>query len=507
MAIPTFNETGNMTLISNADTGTNWSITDVDTDIKVEGVGAGFDAIRNGGTITYTFGTAQNMSAANTMIRIWLQHTFPSYLQTKALGGIQLFLSDGTNTGYWYVGGSDTHNGAYELFQADISATVDSGTAPTLSSITSFGFVLDHATAARNVDNTYWDISWYGVGIEFYGGTTSDYVRIIDVASADTGTTTDKQYGIVELIKGGSIYLNHALFIGDSASTNNTYFTTEGKSIVFYSANEKSGSYQFKATGNATGTTVVNIEGSTIESSGTPFVFDMSSVNLTTLSVSGSKLKNFSTATFKSGQTIPSMTFEDGISVIGNGATFNAACNFIDATFVDTTLNNVTNSTFTSSGTGFGVDLTDGGTVTVSTDTSMNWNNTSSGYTDTTGNRTIKVSVDTGATLTINNNSGDTLYVENTGAGTVNIVTGQRTLTIQTQNGNEVRIRQGSYTLQHTQEVTGGHVTYTYSYSAGVFVTVSTGGAGYNRQTIKYELLDQDATLLMELEPSDSYLI
>ena len=60
--------------------------------------------------------------------------------KTKANGGIQLFISDGTNTAYWYVGGSDTHKGTWEIFQADLSATPDVGTLPTLTAVSSFGF-------------------------------------------------------------------------------------------------------------------------------------------------------------------------------------------------------------------------------------------------------------------------------------------------------------------------------------------------------------------------------
>ena len=220
MATPSFNLTGYLTTISTADTtGDGWNVSDVDTDIKVEGTGAHYDAIRNGGTLTYTFGSNADMSGTNTHIRLWMQHTFPSYLETKANGGIQLFIGDSSNTAYWYVGGSDTHKGSWEIFQADLSATPDSGTLPTLTAITKFGFVLDHATAARNVDNTYWDISTYGIGYEIYGGTSSDKVTLSTLASSDK----TNGYAVVQYDR-GVYFLNSGLYIGDTSSTNDCYF-------------------------------------------------------------------------------------------------------------------------------------------------------------------------------------------------------------------------------------------------------------------------------------------
>ena len=444
MANPTFNETGYMTLIANADTVQWPPSTEVDADIKVQGTGSNLDAIRNGATFTFTFGTAADMSATNTMPRVWFQHTFPSYLQTTALGGLQIGLTDGTNTAYWYVSGSDSHKGTWELLQCDPSATPDSGTAPTMSAITAMYIVMVHATAARNVDNTYIDISYFGIGIEFYGGTSGDKVTWATLASSDTGTTTDKWYGIIERIKGGAYYLNHAIYIGDSAATNNCYFDGTGETIVFYDANEKSGSYQIKATGNATGTTDIDLDGATIFSAATPFVFDMSAANLTTLSMVGTKLKNCSAASFKSTQSLSGITFEDTTAVNTNDGTLDA-CTFVNSTQISDTLEDVTNSSFTSGGTGHAVDLTGAGALTTQT---MNWSNSDSGYAATdgsTGNETIKVNVASANTLTINVAAGATTpTIYNTGTGTVTVVAGQVTTLITVRDINTQAVIQGA---------------------------------------------------------------
>ena len=318
MAVPLFNETGNLTLIDLADTGTNWLPADVDIDIKVEGVGAGFDAIRNGGTVTYSFPAAVDMSAAGTHVRVWFQHTFPSYLETKALGGIQLVVSTGNSDNIYYVSGSDQHKGTWELLQADLASPDINGGA-NLASIDAFSITIAHATAARNVANTYWDVSWFGTGIEFYGGTNIDKVAWETLYQADTALTTSKQYGIIERIKGGAIYLNHAILIGDSATTNDCYFDGTNETIVFYSANEALNTYKIQGTGNATGTTDIDLSGAVITSSGTKWTLDMTSANVTSFTMNGGSLGNTSSILLKTGQTLDTVNISSSDSIIPNG--------------------------------------------------------------------------------------------------------------------------------------------------------------------------------------------
>ena len=489
MAVPIFNETGNMTLVADADT-VQWPIaTEVDTDIKVQGTASNADAIRNGGTFTYTFGTAQDMSATNTMIRAWFQYTFASTLNLTSAGGIQLGITDGSNAAYWYVSGSDLHKGTWELLQADISATPDTGTTPNLSSITAMYIVLTNATSARNVNNTFIDISWYGTGIEFYGGTTVDKVTWNTLAVADTGATTSKQYGIIELIKGGAYYLNHAMFIGDSAATNNCYFDGAGETVVFYSANEKSGAYQIKATGNATGTTDINLDGASILSSSTPFVFDMSSANLTTLSMSGAKLKNASVSTFKTGQTITGVTFDSCGTILPSGATLDSCailnCNTASSVLT-ASLTETSTCDFISDGSNHAVELTSIGAG------SMTWDNTTSGYdigatgspiTPTnTGNEALYVNVGSG-TLTVNVAAGATTPSIRSAGATVNVVAGQVTITFNVSpavTGYEYAIYTvtalgslaGAVEVQHVEVHNSSSFQYTYTYSAGVVIAV-----------------------------------
>ncbi len=529
MALPSFNITNFLTLISNCDNGTGWNITDVDTDIKVEGGGSGYDAIRNGGTITYTFPSAVDMSATDIHIRQWLQHTFPSYLHTKANGGIQLFIGDGSNTAYWYVGGSDNHNGAWQLFQADLSSAPDSGTLPSLSAITKFGFVLDHATAARNVSNTYWDIATFAKGYEIYGGTSGDNITWATLASADTGSTSDKQYGVVELIKGGAFYVNSGLWIGDSTGTSNTYFDGTNQTIIFYDLDEKIGLYKIVGSGNSTGETHVDLSGSVIKSASSSFLLDMSGANVTYFKMDGSTVENVSSSIFKSGQSIKGTVFSSCGTILHNGSNIENCTivssgiitvtslgtfynNLIDApsgvTGVNcTNLDDLEDGVFQSSGTGHAVTLTD----EITSDISMSWDNISTGYATingSTGNEDIKVNVASGIKLTINVQEGKTApKYYNTGAGTVEVVVQQIILALTgLPDGIEVRIRQGSFTLKHVQNVSGGQIVYNYTYVSDKKITVSFTGSGIiQSKTIKMTLKNSNQTSLVTFENDPSY--
>ena len=530
MAVPLFNISGYLTVIDLCDTGTGWDITDVDTDIKVEGVGAGFDAIRDGGTVGYTFGTAQDMSGADIHIRQWLMHTFPSYLQTKALGGIQLYITDGTNTAAWYVGGSDTHNGAWQLFQADLSATPDSGTLPDLTVITEFGFILVHATSARNVANTYWDICTFARGYEIYGGTSVDKVSWISTALADTGLTSSKQFGVVEIIKGGAFYLNSGFFIGDSLGTNDCYFDGTNKVIIFYDADEKTGLYKVVGTGNSTGVTDIDLSGASIISAGSPLLLDMSGVNVTSFLMNGAKVENASACIFKAGQEIDGTVFTDaGTFTIGGSNFDNNTINLsgeITVTSVGTSSKNLVNKAttavavnctdlndldeweFISDGSNHAVDL-----GTISSDVAMGWNCTTAGYASSdgsTGNETILVNVASGITLTINVAAGATRpTVYNTGTGIVYIPLATYSLTFTgIPVGVEYRLRQGSYSLQHQQDVVSGATTpFNYEYTADYPVTVSFTGSGIiEPQIFTIILSDTDQIIPVNFNPDPSYI-
>ena len=173
-----------------------------------------------------------------------------------------------------------------------------------------------------------------------------------------------------------------------------------------------------------------------------------------------------------------------------------------------TTLEDVSTNTFNSSGSNHGVTLTTIG------DGTMDWSTDSTGFdsgttgspitTTNTGNETIHITATTG-TVTISVGAGYlTPSVKSDGA-IVNVLAGQITITFTgVPDGVETRIRQGSFTIFHEQDATGGTVSYTYTHTGDELVTVLFSGSGYVSKRLKLTLssVDQTLPLVFEIDPS-----
>jgi hypothetical protein len=325
MAIPTFNLNLNIINACDAD---DWDggAGSLDTVIFKQNGASLSVAVRDGGTAGYTHpATSWDMSGTDTHIRMWMIHTFVSNLETKALGGIQLYVKDTSNNyNYYYVSGSDTHSGAWELLQADLANPDVDGSA-NLAVIEEFGWELVHATAARNITNTWWDYAVYGTGYEVIGGTDIDRVTWATLAAADLALG----YGVVTLYN-GVYFANAEVILGDTVGTGDLYFDGSDSLVVFYNANESATLYKIVGDGNGTGTTDIVMDGTVIKSDSNRFVYDMNATNVGVYSQEGTKLDYAGLSYFKSGQSITNSVFNN--------------CNQIDpgtSTFTD---NNITNS-------------------------------------------------------------------------------------------------------------------------------------------------------------------
>ena len=233
-----------------------------------------------------------------------------------------------------------------------------------------------------------------------------------------------------------------------------------------------------------------------------------------TFNDTGGVFTDMDTFIYQSNATITGKTYRRCGLVTQGGATFNK-CVFENSTSTVSAavsdLNLFTACIFTSDGSNHAVNL-----GTISSNTTVAWNNTSSGYASTngsTGNETILVNVNNGVTLTINNNAGDTLSVYNTGTGTVNIVTGQRTKTFNispTPSDYEYRIYTvtalgslaDSVEVQGAESTTSATQAYTYSYSAGINIAIQVlDHTNFYKERIEYFTLeDADTTNNINLE-------
>lgn len=502
MAIPSFNL--NYTVIDTCDAVGDWDAGATEVDIKKQGLNALAVAVRNGKTVTFTPVSSLDMSAANTHLRLWFQHSFPSYLQTKALGGIQFFVSDGSNTNYYYVGGSDTHTGAYELLQADLSTPSVDGSA-NLAAITSCGWVIDHASAARNVVNTWWDYFVFGTGYEVYGGTSGDPITWESLAARDK----ELGYGLVQKDK-GIFFLNAELVVGDTLGINDCYFDGSSEVITFYNTNEGSNLYRLKGGGNATGTTEITVAGSVIKSELQAFEFDMSSINITKGDFTGARIEKAYKISLAAGQTTTGVVARKCGQLLPNGAVLTTA-SITDTTETITgsvvaysvgTLANHSKLIFKDYGSNIALYIPASITGIVALDNFSFDNPTAANSVYWAG---------TSGTLTLTNANGTNLSTSvtyDTAGGTIYVPASARTLKFTgLPDGIEVRFKMGTETIQHTQDVTGGIDSYTYEYSGTLPITVNFTGAGII-QTVSntYYLKDEDQTIPMQFDVPISYI-
>ena len=385
----------------------------------------------------------------------WVTHTTPGSLDIKANGGISIKMGTASNAlnDYYYAG----------------SDTIDYGAPWICAVIDPENTTASVGTIAGNVMDTY------GAVAKLVGGPTkgapfgidairqgrSYEVTLGDVATPGTFTAAAtkndlnaNRYGQFQGVPGitGS-YTMQCLFSMGTAATA-AYFKDSNANISISNLEFVDPAFQLFEVVNA-GTTVIwdNVTISAV-GTGTRGNFLVTSsllVELTTCTFT-----DMGTFTFDSNSTLDGCTYRRTQLVTQGGSTF-TGCIFDSSTVASallvSELNQVTGCTFTSSGTGHAVDL---GTIAASI--TKNWDNSDSGYAGvdgSTGNETILVSVDSGQTLTINVASGATTpTVYNTGTGSVSVVSGQVTLTVNVQSQVDNSIIEGARV--YVQAAAGG---------------------------------------------------
>ena len=490
------------------------------------------------------------------LIYLWGKFLDESILATQALSGMGICLSSGlpttSNYSLFSFFGSDKQPSGWERMILDPTKTRTAGAGTlTTSNITHIGVFADVGGTTARFDNLLLSACDVGTGLKITGTST---LGLFEELRANEAANI---YGVVRALNKSKTASSLAgkLTAGDSAGVLASAITDENSAVyveepIYYNAGLVAAvplTYcGLEIVGNATGDTSVIFGQAVGADNGrngislvgndtynvtldrddgaveTADFYGTTLQNLTgTLALDGthdfngnvmvdcgaasvdSDTKNLTSV--GSGQ----ITLAAGVKLIDSLVINNAAASSVSAALAS----QVDATSFTSDGSNNAVDL-----GTIAATATHTWNSILSGYvtgtsgTDVgvaaTGNEAILVSVASGQVLTISVADGATIpSVANTGLGTVDVVAGLVTLSVATQTGNEVRIRQGSYTLQHNQSIAGGIETYSYTYAAGTKVTITVGAAGYVRKSELYTLTDSDATLLLALEPSPSYIV
>lgn len=199
------------------------------------------------------------------------------------------------------------------------------------------------------------------------------------------------------------------------------------------------------------------------------------------------------TTTLRSFITMPNVTFSGCASVTTNGAAL-TNCKIVSSKVVlasPAQADAISTSSFTSAGTGHGLELTATGTYDLT-------GNTFTGYAasnGSTGNEAVFVNVASGS-VTI---SVDATVSVRTAGATVTVVAGQKTLTLTglVVGSDIVILTAGTETeLVNVDANATSSYGYTYSFVAGTFVDVAVYKAGYVPFVVRgYELLNSNASL------------
>lgn len=246
----------NYTLISDCNSsssqGTHSGLTTQDTEYYRYGTASlcgTFKATSN----THTFTPTSSVDLSGTKhVRWQMVLNQGSLLHTYANDGVNFWASDGTNTGYWKVSGSDLYPGGWQPFVIDVSNSCDSGTKPTaMNAITSMGFRILLTGTAKNAVNTWVDHMCVCDGLRFYGDDSGGYFDFSHVRNANIATSL----GLSILRKiGGKYFSTGRLVCGDTASAA-TKFNPKSQGVVFEDRRCNTSLYGIEVVDSGTGTT------------------------------------------------------------------------------------------------------------------------------------------------------------------------------------------------------------------------------------------------------------
>lgn len=305
------------TEIDDADANTDWTeLTTADADIKKEGSNAMSGILRSDGDDGYV-SKGSPISCDGEHLRIWINTINAPYMEDEAGGGYEVYVSDGTNTDYVTVFGSDTYPGGW--FNAVIDCSLFTTVTP--GNVDTWGIRANHTTNAKNAINTWVDFVRYTDGYYATGGTSGDEIMLSHIAALDKEDAgTLMGYGIIEELE-GVYFASGELQIGNGATT--TYFLMDGDVLVYTDKLVADGLYKLNGNGSGADITIVN---STIKSSGTGddnrFDVDMSTGSPDSVSITSTVFIRGGTFVFASGQTVTGCTFNDCQQITAGGADF-----------------------------------------------------------------------------------------------------------------------------------------------------------------------------------------
>lgn len=462
MAVPSYTE--DLTDVNLAETTTGWS---------AYGGGASGLAQNPDSSMQGTYGVGKQITSADKgqyydngsgitlgtgdHVYVWLFCTTPGLTDTRANKGASILVgTSGSAYCQYHVEGNNTYGAAGRVgkcYVVDYTTRSTNGSEPYRTATGSpganpqvFGGGLV-TTASVKGENCVIDAIRYGTGAYLTAGELTSAGDGSDNPCTFAGFNTQNdavanRWGIFTSV-GGSYELQGTFAIGQDNTQTATLCRFQDSDVNIVVADTIHAASTFNRFIIDHASTVCNWTNINITALGTtaPGQITVTS-NDPTFNVTGGTWTGLGAITFDSNTTVDGTTIRTCDTVTtGEGTITN--CTFDRSTATVACVHNhasvstrLTDNTFISDGTGHAVNI-----GTVSSTTSITWDNALSGYvagstgspitTGTSGNEAILCNVAASQTLTINVASGASIpSVKNDGTGSVNVVAGQVTLTI-----------------------------------------------------------------------------
>ena len=451
-------------------------------------------------------------------------------VDTQANNGMQIVLGDGdanndNNVGY-VIGGNDNPGlvlgKQFYCLRLDTSnlsglSTVQhrgSG-APSFGLIQSVGYGALHTIAARgNVDNLFVDRITFIVNGNYAftinDGTSGTPITLNTLVSQDR--TASNGWGLFTQGVGSSFTLFASMEWGTPSGTADSYFSQSDSQIYFDGQQLGSGNHIFRTIGNATGTNSFVLDNCVLVSTGEPAIWDYTDTNMDIIDiqdtqyidmgtiswpVTGGTTRQVLRTTFiNCGQIDFSTITATDCSIVGsrnaNGAVL------LDAAGNST---NQTKLTFTSDGTGHGVEITGTGSYTFTEWEFTGYSTASPGsnLTPSSGSTDAMVFNNSGGAVTITVVGGTIPTVRNA-AGSTTTVIANSTITVTGVLGlSEVKVLPTSGS-PYSGNTLGTEIASTENISANTFVGDNTNYVSYTNVTGKVRI-QLNGSLLFTTQP------
>ena len=466
--------------------------------------------------VQYNAGTALDMTAAANAL--WL---FKGYVtdfgDLNATWGVEAGIGSAAGARYEYnLAGSGANRGVFSTYPDEggyLIVAIDPNIAawreatvgaPDLTAVDHYEIACQFVTGGAKSENVALSAIDVGTGLTLTGGDgASDDGTFQDFVDADQGTVANR-YGYA-ISKDGALTFRGMMTIGGADATE---FTDNDAKVSFPDGYHSAGLFgvtvdiQNAGSDVSIGASLSGLGSSTTEDTRPDYIVTGTSGSHTLTGV----LDNFRNIALTSAVTVDGATI--GFSDLAQGgATITGARLLVDsasgaAACDDADFTKLTDSQIIQAGAGHAIEITTPGTYNLS---DLTW----SGF-GATGSNSAAIYNNSGGAVTINVSGGTSpTYRNGTGATTTvsqPVAFGFSGIPA----GLEGRVRRGSISLYHVQNITGGTFTYNFTSGSGKPVTVTFGGVGddgiaYERQELKLTLPATDLTIPLSFTPNPSY--